>query len=503
MAAVASSQTKQETMYYEELDALTVKTNILSPLENEQKAVSKTKGKSHGKKKAKRKRDKAKNNANVNKQTAIPSPIGRGGATITYCRDTNKVYLLGGANRKGECFGMSTIDVFDLPTKSWSQVQAKGEVPSPRSGHTVVANGTFLYLFGGMARTQDHCLNDLYVLQVSNEASYVWSKILGKPQLGANGINTRSPAPCPRNGHTATFVEGQVISNEVNTINSTGASVPLALVYIFGGGSPTTGPLNDMHILDVTDPDDVHWRLLSTPFVDIPPAETNAAPPLPREMHSAVFFPAPCGSSASRVPEDTETRNAQEEGSENMNSANEENAVRDEISVNNDSDRNLKSHGERQIDKCPRPGKIYFYGGRGVDSICSDVLVFDVQTFQWKSEEYGMKTLIPRCGHVSAKLGDTHLAIMGGFDGQKVCNDLLFLNLKKNQWTEAALKPFAIPARFAHSSSFNLEAKIMYVYGGSNAEKECDDLIEMDLNVVIKDDDKDGAVTVVDQKDDV
>ena len=38
MAAVASSQTKQETMYYEELDALTVKTNIY-PLENEQKAV--------------------------------------------------------------------------------------------------------------------------------------------------------------------------------------------------------------------------------------------------------------------------------------------------------------------------------------------------------------------------------------------------------------------------------------------------------------------------------
>ena len=112
-----------------------------------------------------------------------------------------------------------------------------------------------------------------------------------------------------------------------------------------------------------------------------------------------------------------------------------------------------------------------------------------------------MKTLIPRCGHVSAKLGDTHLAIMGGFDGQKVCNDLLFLNLKKNQWTEAALKPFAIPARFAHSSSVNLEANIMYVYGGSNAEQECADLVEMDLNVIINDDDKDGAVTVVDQKD--
>ena len=67
-------------------------------------------------------------------------------------------------------------------------------------------------------------------------------------------------------------------------------------------------------------------------------ADTNTVPPLPREMHSAVFFPTPCGSSASRVPEDTKTRNAQEEGIENMNSANEENAVRDEISVNNDSE---------------------------------------------------------------------------------------------------------------------------------------------------------------------
>ena len=41
----------------------------------------------------------------------------------------------------------------------------------------------------------------------------------------------------------------------------------------------------------------------------------------------------------------------------------------------------------------------------------------------------------------------------------------------------------------------------MYVYGGSNAEQECADLVEMDLNVIINDDDKDGAVTVVDQKD--
>ena len=39
-----------------------------------------------------------------------------------------------------------------------------------------------------------------------------------------------------------------------------------------------------------------------------------------------------------------------------MNSTNEENAARDEVSVNNNSGSNLKSHDEAN-DKCPRPGK--------------------------------------------------------------------------------------------------------------------------------------------------
>ena len=52
MAAMASSssETKQETMYYEELDALTVETSILSPLKHQQMST-KVKRKTHGKKK--------------------------------------------------------------------------------------------------------------------------------------------------------------------------------------------------------------------------------------------------------------------------------------------------------------------------------------------------------------------------------------------------------------------------------------------------------------------
>ena len=250
----------------------------------------------------------------MNKQAAIPSPIGRGGATITYCRDTNKVYLLGGQTEEANALVCQRSTYLIYQQNLGPRFKQK-EVPSPREWSYSCSERDLLYLFGGMARTQDHCLNDLYVLQVSNEACYIWSKILDKPQLNTNGINIRPPAPCPRNGHTATLVQEEVIPNEMNTIDSTVASVTIALVYIFGGGSPATGPLNDMHILDVTYPEDVHWRPLSSPFVDVSSADTNTVPPLPREMHSAVFFPTPRASSAQRVSGDTETtRNAQAEG---------------------------------------------------------------------------------------------------------------------------------------------------------------------------------------------
>ena len=114
-----------------------------------------------------------------------------------------------------------------------------------------------------------------------------------------------------------------------------------------------------------------------------------------------------------------------------------------------------------------------------------------------------MTTLIPRCGHVSGKVSPVHFAIMVGFDGQKVCNDLLVLNLKKNQWTEAALKPCTPQNRFAHSSSFSSQNSTLYVYGGSNAEMECNDLLMMNFDIQVKDDDKDGAVSVIDEKDEV
>ena len=507
MAAMASSssETKQETMYYEELDALTVTTNILSPNgnNNNNQTATKSKKKPHGKKKAQRNRKKMHKQA-VNVQVDKFLPPGRGGATITYCKDLNKLYLLGGANRKGESFDMKQISVFNMESKKWGTVSANGTIPDPRSGHSTIAVGTKLYMFGGMARTQDHCLDDLYVLDVSNNNSFIWSKIIGKTKVDTTGKIIHNPPPSARNGHTATFVPGKlndkqnkIMTNLKATVeenNTVSVGTNGSFIFIFGGGSPTTGPLNDMHILDVTDPDDVHWRPFDNPFVQ---AATTIGPssaiPLPREMHSAVFFAdaTPATTTAARPENDNEnSNNSNEDGEQQQETTTVENSISNNLSNITLSDKKTKM---------PQSGKIYVYGGRGTQSLCADVCVFNVETFEWESEKHGMTTLIPRCGHVSTKVSPIHLAIMGGFDGQKVCNDFLVLNLKKNQWTEAALKPCTPKARFAHTSSFNAKTKSLFVYGGSNAEMECDDLITMNLNIEVKDEGKDGEVNVVDE----
>ena len=79
------------------------------------------------------------------------------------------------------------------------------------------------------------------------------------------------------------------------------------------------------------------------------------------------------------------------------------------------------------------------------------------------------------------------MAVVGGFDGAKVCSTLMILNLDSTQWTEASLKPSGPPTeRFAHSACMDPEKIFFYVYGGSNTSKELSDLIRYDLSPVIE-----------------
>lgn len=46
-------------------------------------------------------------------------------------------------------------------------VKSHGDIPMPRSGHSMVSYGRFIFLFGGIDFTEEIAYNDLYILDSS------------------------------------------------------------------------------------------------------------------------------------------------------------------------------------------------------------------------------------------------------------------------------------------------------------------------------------------------
>ena len=273
-------------LYLEEVETLNVKCITLAPKETVPLGTYKVAGKGkHGlaKKRAKKKaervaRQKVAAAASSARQANSYVPSARGGATITCVPRSNKLFVCGGANRQGEAFAMDTVEMYDIDKGEWYPVTAKGDVPPPSSGHSVVAVGQLLYLFGGMSRSQEECFNDVYVLN-TGVSPFKWTRIPPE-QTGK-----KAPVPRGRNGHSATLVLGGAAVPKASVgggSSSTGKeNKEKQLIYVFGGGSPMEGPSNDLYVLDVTLPDDVHW---------LPgPIAKAGLPPAAREMHSAVL----------------------------------------------------------------------------------------------------------------------------------------------------------------------------------------------------------------------
>ena len=65
---------------------------------------------------------------------------------------------------------------------AWQQVKQTGNVPSPRSGHTIVTIGKMHYLFGGLERPEKFNdpkdllpKNELYALRIVNNQPVEWT----------------------------------------------------------------------------------------------------------------------------------------------------------------------------------------------------------------------------------------------------------------------------------------------------------------------------------------
>ncbi|KAI6693093.1 hypothetical protein NL676_020803 [Syzygium grande] len=124
-----------------------------------------------------------------------------------------KVLLIGGKTEPGT--DRLSVWVFDTETECWSLMEAKGDVPVSRSGHSVVRANSVLILFGG-EDAKRRKLNDLHMFDLK---SLTWLP-----------LHCTGSGPSQRSNHVATLYEDKNL-------------------FIFGGSSKSRA-LNDLYSLD-------------------------------------------------------------------------------------------------------------------------------------------------------------------------------------------------------------------------------------------------------------
>ncbi|KAL5541810.1 hypothetical protein UlMin_009520 [Ulmus minor] len=124
-----------------------------------------------------------------------------------------KALLIGGKNDPWS--DRVTVWAFDSETGCWSLMEAKGDLPVARCGHTVVRASSALFLFGG-EDSKRRKLNDLHMFDLK---SLTWLP-----------LHCTGTGPSPRSNHTAALYDDKTL-------------------FIFGGASKKK-TLNDLYSLD-------------------------------------------------------------------------------------------------------------------------------------------------------------------------------------------------------------------------------------------------------------
>ncbi|XP_074583445.1 acyl-CoA-binding domain-containing protein 6-like isoform X2 [Curcuma longa] len=144
-----------------------------------------------------------------NLKTYGKPPISRGGQSVTLVGNT--LVIFGGEDAKRSL--LNDLNILDLETMTWDDIDAIGAAPSPRSEHAAACHADrYLLIFGGGSHAT--CFNDLHVLDLQ---TMEWSK---PEQQGV--------VPGPRAGHAGvTIGENWFVAGGGN--NKNGVSETLVL----------------------------------------------------------------------------------------------------------------------------------------------------------------------------------------------------------------------------------------------------------------------------------
>jgi hypothetical protein len=131
------------------------------------------------------------------------------------------IVAFGGADREQIHFQDLLVFSGSKDNSLFERQITKGDVPMPRSGHSVVSYGKFVFLFGGLSidEGEQKVYNDMYMLDTE---TWEWGYV------GEAGVEIP-----PRNSHSMA-----ILTNPVDQES---------YVVIYGGASPDLGPLGDTY----------------------------------------------------------------------------------------------------------------------------------------------------------------------------------------------------------------------------------------------------------------
>ncbi|PWA99830.1 galactose oxidase/kelch, beta-propeller [Artemisia annua] len=83
----------------------------------------------------------------------------------------NKIIVIGGEDTQN--YYLSDVHMLDTDTLTWTKLVTNGELLPPRAGHTTIALGKYLFVFGGFTDDED-LYDDLYMFDLE---TFKWTKV--------------------------------------------------------------------------------------------------------------------------------------------------------------------------------------------------------------------------------------------------------------------------------------------------------------------------------------
>eukprot|EP01112_Ceratiomyxa_fruticulosa_P020771 TRINITY_DN716_c0_g1_i1.p1 TRINITY_DN716_c0_g1~~TRINITY_DN716_c0_g1_i1.p1 ORF type:complete len:417 (-),score=71.99 TRINITY_DN716_c0_g1_i1:200-1450(-) len=339
---------------------------------------------------------------------------------------------------------------------TWTQIEQKGEVPTPREGHCCVAiqNTDKLFIFGGGCNGPRGPVqnNDVYIFQANN---LTWTKRV-----------TSGDVPNPRTGATAQYINGYV--------------------YIVGGFSTVGGWSSDVYRYHV---EQNSWELVLA----------QGVPPSPRDKLASCFannkiyvfggfgphmeyVSGLAGSKRITVGEDSDEEEVSDDDESGHGDGVSFSWCNDTVALDIETNTwsGVKIVGPAPSPKAacglgfvPDPSRLLTFGGRDPQNRVKDLWAFNLETNKWKKIDSETSGAAPsaRSFHSFTMLPHNKAIVFGGIDrSNKHLNDLHVLE-KTTTGGFCWLQPNQVQGEKPHPCGFHTAVVLgdkLWIWGGSS-----------------------------------